>query len=108
LLFEAESIGEVVNEAKKGMMRLSEWCKHNRLFINWSKTFVMFVSNKHKLNIPKEVKVDDVSIQVVEEFKLLGVMIDNKLNFEKLLLSKVQTFIKGYTRLKGYSICLLM
>ena len=61
-----------------------EWCKNNKLDINWSKTFFMFVTNKHiKNKLPKEIEVNGVMVQVVESFKLLGVTIDNRLNFTK-------------------------
>jgi hypothetical protein len=37
---------------------LFDWCKFNRLDINWSKTFFMFVTNKHiKKQIPNNINV---------------------------------------------------
>ena len=44
----------------------------------------MFVTSKHiKSKLPKEIEVDGYHVQIFEEFKLLGVTIDNNLNFLK-------------------------
>jgi hypothetical protein len=41
----------------------------------------MFVTNK-RIKAPKEIEITTgISVKVVEQFKLLGVNIDNKLNF---------------------------
>ena len=70
--------------SKKKIESLLDWCKYNKLDINWSKTYFMFVTNKHiKGKLPKEIEIDGNQVQVVETFKLLGVTIDNKLNFAK-------------------------
>ena len=69
---------------------LLEWCDFNKLDINWSKTFFIFVTNK-RIKLPMEIIVDsktvDIKVKVVNNFKLLlitidiGVTIDNKLTF---------------------------
>ena len=61
-----------------------DWCKHNKLDINWSKTYFMFITNKRiKTNLPVEIEIiKDTVVKVVDNFKLLGVTIDNKLNFD--------------------------
>ena len=69
---------ELFRESIKEMIK---WCTFNRLDINWSKTYVMFVTNKKNVELPNEINVDDNKIMVVNSFKLLGVIIDNKLNF---------------------------
>ena len=42
----------------------------------------MFVTNK-RIVLPKEITKRNVSVQVLEDFKLLGITIDNKLSFTK-------------------------
>ena len=68
---------------------LLAWCLFNKLDINWSKTFFMFVTNK-RIKMPKEITVSskiennkliEIKVKVVTSFKLLGVTIDNKLTF---------------------------
>ena len=44
----------------------------------------MFVSNK-RINYPKTLKIESIDVKVVESFKLLGVELDNKLNFSKYI-----------------------
>jgi len=61
---------------------LINWCKFNKLDINWAKTDFMFVTNK-RIKAHKVIDITaGISVRVVEQFKLLGVTIDNKLNFE--------------------------
>ncbi len=58
------------------------WSTHNRLDINWAKTFLMVVTNK-RIKIALSFLLNNIEIKYVEEFKLLGVTIDSKLNFNK-------------------------
>jgi len=60
---------------------LLDWCDHNKLDLNWSKTYFMFVTNK-RVKLPDEISINpQIIVKVVKTFKLLGVTIDNKLNF---------------------------
>ena len=44
----------------------------------------MLVTNKHVKNeLPKEIKINDTSVKVVDSLKLLGVTIDDELCFTK-------------------------
>ncbi len=60
---------------------LQEWCEFNRIDINWSKTFIMFVTNK-RIMTPKELVLNGSKVEVVSTFKLLGVKLDDKLKFD--------------------------
>jgi hypothetical protein len=53
--------------------------------INWSKTFFMIVTAKHKskMVIPTTIEIDSHHVSVTDSFKLLGVLIDNDLTFKK-------------------------
>ena len=61
---------------------LFEWCYRNRIDINWKKTYFMIITSK-RLTLPESIELNDVTIEVVDSFKLLGVTIDNKLNFKE-------------------------
>ena len=78
-----EQFFTVYNSFTIGMIQLRDWCKYNKLDINWSKTKLMFVTNKHNAlkEIPTKISFCGVIIEVVSNFILLGVNIDNKLNF---------------------------
>jgi hypothetical protein len=36
----------LLTQFKLVFLQLNEWCKHNKLYINWSKTFNMFIHDK--------------------------------------------------------------
>ncbi|CAF1017588.1 unnamed protein product [Brachionus calyciflorus] len=63
--------------------KLNIWCKFNRIDINWSKTKVMFIKNKRGVQIPNSININNNDVEVVNDFKLLGVTIDHKLTFLK-------------------------
>jgi hypothetical protein len=70
---------------KKEIQPLFNWCNFNRIDINFAKTYIMFIHNKRKIDdIPKFIDFgNNIHVQVVDEFKLLGVTLDSKLNFQK-------------------------
>jgi hypothetical protein len=84
-----KDLNTLINRFVNKLKTLLDWCQFNKLDINWSKTFFMFVTNK-RVKLPKEITVgtklvndkkEDITVSVVNSFKLLGVTIDNKLNF---------------------------
>jgi hypothetical protein len=85
LRFSGPNLDKTITLLRVGLKQLNEWCKLNRLYINWSKTYLMIITNK-RVNMPKSIDFDDISIEVVDHFKLLGVTIDNKLQFNKFVM----------------------
>ena len=86
-------VDSLISSFLKKIEPLFDWCKFNRLDINWSKTFFMFVTNKHiKNQIPNDINVLGYSVKVIESFKLLGITIDNGLKFDKYT-SELRTII---------------
>jgi len=81
LLFSGESVDECVVSCQFGIEKLAVWCDHNNLYVNWSKTFLMFVTHK-RCEIPLNVVFNSNQIEVVSKFKLLGTWLDSKLNFD--------------------------
>ena len=106
-------------QLKTSLKHLIEWCDYNRLYVNWSKTFIMVITNK-RVVIPQFIEYNNIKIEIVKQFKLLGVIIDNKLNFndyvsqqcrvinKKLFLIKRLFYSKEAIRrlCKAYYICL--
>ena len=41
------------------VIQLTEWCKYNRIEINWNKTKIMYVTNKRKISTPKELAIEN-------------------------------------------------
>ena len=77
-----KDMSQLISSFKKYLEPMIEWCKLNRLDINFKKTYCMVITRKHVI-IPKVLLFNNTEIEVVESFKLLGVTIDNKLNFAK-------------------------
>ena len=63
--------------------------------INWSKTFFMIVTAKHKskMMIPTSIEIDSHEVAVTDSFKLLGVLIDNDLTFNQHIVQHKKTCI---------------
>jgi hypothetical protein len=63
---------------------LLTWCEYNKMDINWSKTYFMVIT-KQRVNKIETIKYNNININVVSSFKLLGVIIDNKLTFNDFI-----------------------
>jgi hypothetical protein len=77
-----DDLNELIGTFKRNVALLQDWCLFNRLDINWSKTFATFVTNK-RIKLPSKIDIDQKCIKVVSTFELLGISIDNKLNFSQ-------------------------
>ncbi len=55
------------------------------LDINWSKTYVMFIKYNKQQKTPSELIFGGQKIKVVNQFKLLGVTIDDNLMFTRFV-----------------------
>jgi hypothetical protein len=79
-----DNLDSLISKFKDNLKPMLDWCKFNKLDINWDKTYFMFVTNKRLgKKTPTVIPIDNSQVKVVENFKLLGVTIDNKLTFEK-------------------------
>ena len=79
-LYESDSnTNTLLSKFKNKLEPLFDRCKYNKLDINWSKAYFM---NKKGV-FPKEIIFKNLFIQVVDDFKLIGIKLDNKLNFIK-------------------------
>ena len=76
----SENFSDLIIQYEHDVSNILEWCNKNRLDINWSKTFFMVITNK-RTKIPDSLIIKGHNIKLVKEFRLLGVMLDNKLNF---------------------------
>lgn len=75
-----KEVNQLLSSFKDSINDLMNWCKYNRVDINWSKTYCMFI-NKTRNITPDEILIDNKRVEVVSSFRLLGVTIDNKLSF---------------------------
>ena len=77
------NLENLLSRFKVANKSLSSWCNFNRIDINWKKTEAMIITNKRNIIIPEFIIIDKIKIKIVESFKLLGITIDNQLNFLK-------------------------
>lgn len=75
------SVDDLISKFKIKFTQIENWINYNKLFINWNKTKFMLIS-KDKIQ-PNYIVINGYGVEVVNEFKLLGVIIDNKLTFKK-------------------------
>jgi hypothetical protein len=80
---------EDLNQAIQHDLNLIEnWLKFNRLLVNWSKTNAMLIAHSSQartklLNQNFNIKFNTHCLSIVNSTKLLGVIIDDKLKFDK-------------------------
>ena len=99
-----QDLDQLLLEFNKSIDYFIKWCYFNRLDINWDKTELMFFTQKRKIDFPKTIKIQDKSINVVDQFKLLGIIIDNDLTFLPQVASlRIKIRINVYFQLKRYS-----
>ena len=97
------SVDKLIADFKIKFEPTLDWCKNNRLFINWSKTKAMFLHNKKSIILPERISFGSEHVEVVHSFKLLGVMIDEKLNFNDFIkTTKKSVNVKLYSFKKLY------
>jgi hypothetical protein len=75
------NMNSLINKFKSDISSLRVWCEMNRLDINWSKSFIMFVTDK-RIKPLTEIEMNGSTVAVVSKLKLLGVTLDNKLKFD--------------------------
>lgn len=68
--------------------KFHKWCLFNKLTINISKSKCMLFSNKqvklHKIIQQKiEIKIDGTNLEVVDDYKYLGIILDEHLQYDK-------------------------
>ncbi len=62
---------------------LITWCEQNHLQLNVAKTKELMVDMKRNRAPVSSVSIGGVSVDIVEEYKYLGVYLDNKLDWTK-------------------------
>ena len=69
---------------EEDLVKIAEWLEHNRLIVNWSKTNAMHFNHSRKFNTASDdlqLECNGNKIEFVDQTRLLGVIIDNKLTF---------------------------
>jgi len=109
LFCHGKDIYSVRDRLKSDIESINNWLKHNQLILNRDKTKIMpfnYSNRDHSGPLAKPtniyINIDKHDIEFVDEFKLLGVTIDNRLTFESHIdniISKVNS--KSFTLLSN-------
>lgn len=77
------STAEISNNLNEQLVRVENWLKINKLKVNVDKTKVMLMRGiRKKVNQNNlKIKLENIELEVVNEIKYLGVIIDKNLNF---------------------------
>uniref|UniRef100_A0AAX7SJH0 Reverse transcriptase domain-containing protein n=1 Tax=Astatotilapia calliptera TaxID=8154 RepID=A0AAX7SJH0_ASTCA len=84
------------------------WCEQNHLQLNVAKTKELIVDFRKTRKHLTPVSIQGVSVDIVEDYKYLGVHIDNKLDWAKnttALYRKGQSRLYFLRRLRSFNIC---
>lgn len=74
---------DLCNFVNVELVKINEWSKANKLFLNSSKTAAMIFSNRpHDVDIRCELKIDDICISYLDDCKFLGLSLDTDLKFK--------------------------
>ena len=82
---EGDNIDNIQDRLQRLLLLTEKWMLINRLIFNLIKTKIMLLRSSHKI-INSQISIisnNGTVIDEVEEIKYLGVLIDNKLNFNK-------------------------
>lgn len=77
-----KNIDVMRDQMNREMERISQWLRRNKLKLNVNKTKLMVIKGSSVSTSTKSVTVDGEEIEMVKEFKYLGVMIDEKLSLK--------------------------
>ena len=99
------NVDVVVELLRCDTVNTMKWFADNYMQANPDKFQVMFMKTSHShVALPTEFKIDDICISTSDNVKLLGVLIDNNLNFDehvKALCKKASSQLKVLFRFKS-------
>ncbi|CAB4035214.1 Hypothetical predicted protein, partial [Paramuricea clavata] len=106
------AVGKTLNEAEeianKDLKNIKVWLSSDKLSLNIAKTEYILIGSRSKINsmdVQPTVKIDTCPIKRVKSAKVLGVEIDENLNWEKhieYIASKVSSGIGALKKLKEF------
>lgn len=76
-----KQLDALLTRFNSSICELTEWCRYNRIDINWLKTEAMIITKKRNVASPQYILIENNKIKIVKSFKLLGVTIDDDLSF---------------------------
>ena len=82
------------NNVNNELVNVATWLQNNKLFLNYKKTnYLIFSKRKRKFKL--NIKINNYSLEEKQNTMYLGVIIDNKLNWQPHLCNLKNTLAKG-------------
>ena len=81
ICYRSKHMHTIERQLQQVLNNLSKWSSENGFKFSKSKTKCMHFYKSRKLHLDPELTLDDVNIEVVPEFKFLGLLFDSKLSF---------------------------
>ena len=83
LYVHAKDKKHAAQELTDAMMNVYNWLEKSKLYLNISKTVCMYFSNRANTESDPNIFVQVKTIEVVQEFKYLGITLDSQLSFKQ-------------------------
>ena len=81
ICYRSKHMHTIERQLQQVLNNLNKWSNENGFKFSKSKTKCMHFSNLRRLHLDPELTLDDVRIEVVQQFKFLGLLFDSKLSF---------------------------
>lgn len=81
IVYTGERISTLSSKMQRGLDIIQEWCEDNQLSVNPKKTEIVLFTRKRKLGEYTLPCMSGTQLQLKEEVKYLGVILDKKLHF---------------------------
>ena len=81
ICYRSKHMHTIERQLQQVLNNLNKWSNENGFKFSKSKTKCMHFCNLRRLHLDPELTLDDVRIEVVQEFKFLGLLFDSKLSF---------------------------
>ena len=81
ICYRSKHMHTIERQLQQVLNNLNKWSNENGFKYSKSKTKCMHFCNLRRLHLDPELTLDDVRIEVVQEFKFLGLLFDSKLSF---------------------------
>ena len=96
LAITAPTTDTLTDRIKNTILTAKSWCSSNKLHLNDSKTQIMLIRRK----VPLTLHINNTIITSQRNIKILGVILDHKLNFNTHLTHTIQKTFKTYQLLQ--------
>lgn len=98
LVFDGEIAADIEEQANTALTHVLAWGNHSKLKFAPQKTCAMIITNKLKYDAPR-LSMGGIDIEISQEIKILGLIIDNKLTFNKHVTTACKKAIGIYKQL---------